>query len=69
MSNTVINSNPRPITVAELCEAIYSGKLNVAANDDYYMVKMRDLVQLSRMVSSPQPPLHRRLTRPLALAS
>lgn len=71
-----INPNPRAVTIADLCEAINDGKLNVTTNDDYYMVKMRDLVQLSRIVNfapvSPQPStnvLRREHSQPLALAS
>lgn len=69
MNNTKINPNPRPVTVAELCEAIYSGRLNVTATDEYYMVKMRDLVQLSRMASPQRISSRREQTQPLALAS
>ncbi len=69
MNNTRINPNPRPVTVADLCEAIYSGRLNVTATDDYYMVKMRDLVQLARMATPQRLPARREQTQPLALAS
>ncbi len=69
MNSTKINPNPRPVTIADLCEAIYSGNLNVTATDEYYMVKMRDLVQLSRMASPQRNAARRELTQPLALAS
>ncbi len=69
MKSNKINPTPRPVTIADLCEAIYSGKLNVTATDEYYMIKMRDLVQLSRMASPHQSSLRREQTMPLALAS
>lgn len=69
--NNKINPEPRAMTMADLCEAIYSGKLNVTNTDDYYMIKMRDLVQLSRMVSPRRvtSATRREQTQPLALAS
>lgn len=71
MNTTRINPEPRTLTMADLCEAIYSGRLNVTNNDDYYMIKMRDLVQLSRLVNPPRPvnAMRREQTQPLALAS
>ncbi len=69
MSNTKINPNPTTVTIADLCEAIYNGKVRATSTEDYYLIKMRDLVQLSRVAQNSRPQPRRELTRPLAMAS
>ena len=38
----------RPLTLAEICQAIESGHLVADIQDNYYTVRLRDLVRLAR---------------------
>jgi hypothetical protein len=56
----------RPLTLAEICEAITAGHVVAEMEDGHYNVRMRDLVRLARQ----QPMLDKtQQMRPVRLAS
>jgi hypothetical protein len=60
----------RPLTLAEICQAIEGGHLAVELESGEYVVRQRDLVRLSRQqVATDKPMLSARPQRELALAS
>ena len=52
-----LQTEPRPVTLAEICEAIASGKIPAQIEDGYYTVSHRALRQL-------RPESERRVLRP-----
>jgi hypothetical protein len=60
----------RPLTLAEICQAIEAGHLAVELESGEYVVRQRDLVRLSRQqATTDKPMLSARPQRVLALAS
>jgi hypothetical protein len=60
----------RPLTLAEICQAIEAGQLAVEMENGEYVVRRRDLVRLSRQQPAPdQTRLTARTRRVFALAS
>jgi hypothetical protein len=58
----------RPLTLAEICQAIEAGQIAVEMENGEYVVRQRDLVRLSRQQPSTAV-LTARPRRALALAS
>ncbi len=49
MRNSIAEqSQPRTITLAELCEALANGDVQAEVEEDMYVIRSRDLVRLSR---------------------
>jgi|SwirhisoilCB1_FD_contig_51_3029800_length_296_multi_2_in_0_out_0_1 hypothetical protein len=59
----------RPLTLAEICQAIEAGQLAVEMEDGEYVVRQRDLVRLSRQPVTAQVVRTARPRPALALAS
>jgi hypothetical protein len=60
----------RPLTLAEICQAIEAGQLAVEMENGEYVVRQRDLVRLSRQQPAPDKTLlAARSRRVFALAS
>ncbi len=60
---------PRPLTLADLCEAIASGQLTAPIEDGYYTVSRRALRQLRPDADLSLMPRSAPLTRPDRIAS
>jgi hypothetical protein len=59
----------RPLTLAEICQAIEAGHLAVEMENGEYVVRQRDLVRLSRQQPADATLRAARPRRALALAS
>jgi len=60
----------RPLTLAEICQAIEAGQLAVELENDEYVVRQRDLVRLARQQPVTAQSVRTARQRPaLALAS
>lgn len=60
----------RPLTLAEICQAIEAGQIATEMENGEYVVRQRDLVRLSRQASvTANAMLTARPRRDLALAS
>ncbi len=68
--NRSMMTTERPLTLAEICQAIEAGHLAVEMESGEYVVRQRDLVRLSRQqTATDKPMLSARPQRALALAS
>ncbi len=68
--NRSMMTTERPLTLAEICQAIEAGHLAVEMESGEYVVRQRDLVRLSRQQAiTDKPMLSARPQRALALAS
>ena len=65
MNSTTLTTE-RPLTLAEICEAISNGHVVAEQENGHYSVRLRDLVRLARQ----QPTLEKtQQLRPMRIAS